>query len=123
MREFKFRVWIKQWQKMQKISSIDWSFGDIYIEADLHLYSFQIDEVELMQFTGLKDKYGKEIYEGDIVSHPNPTLNKAEIKFTKGIFRIVAKDGRDDLLYYCHNIIEVIGNIYENPELLGGKNE
>ena len=74
---------------------------------------------ELMQFTGLKDKNGKEIYEGDIIGW------KSTRKVKKWTYREVVKDIRE---FYANMInersdgaywhYEIIGNIYENPELL-----
>ena len=80
----------------------------------------------IMQFTGLKDNNGKEIYEGDIVKHPDadePEDLGWEIIFENYAFRgkmvrIIAGEGEltefDNYFADC----EVIGNIYENPELL-----
>ena len=120
MRELKFRAWDKFKKEIRKVDKMDFhnKKGIIawFLNGEKILYPKQ--STELMQYTGLKDCKGKEIYEGDIVSHPNPALNGAEVKFTKGLFRIVAKDGGDDLLYYCYNKIEVIGNIYQHKDLL-----
>lgn len=82
MREIKFRAW----NKIDKEMGIPFTLDDLY-QAGLCQLKKKHEEENyiLMQFTGLHDKNGKEIYEGDIVKH-------------------------------C----EVIGNIYENPELLKG---
>lgn len=85
---------------------------------------------ELMQFTGLTDKNGREIYEGDILDKTdwcNGTLKKkaGSIKFD----HLVDSDGYNAEIYLCwtagnssladvHNEAIIIGNIYENPELL-----
>ena len=67
------------------------------------------------QFTGLLDKNGKEIFEGDILSHryySKPVI----CEFVDGFFIF------DDISKYDKSL-EVIGNIYQNPELIGGKND
>ena len=80
-------------------------------------------EYEIMQFTGLLDKNGKEIYEGDIIN-ANIYLNEQDchdIYFQNGDFRIRWSMFRlSELLESSFNgrKVEVIGNIYENPELL-----
>ena len=75
----------------------------------------------LMQYTGLHDKNGKEIYEGDIVLITRPCiLEKGEVKFINGCFAIKSKDTLL-MLYQCeiNNFkLEIIGNIYDNPDLL-----
>ena len=79
---------------------------------------------DLMQYTGLKDKNGKEIYEGDIVEvSKDISAGKYRVQFwdNESAFMLI-----DDLkpksmrlgVWFCSNKIEVIGNIYENPELL-----
>ena len=79
--------------------------------------SWDFDFVELMQFTGLKDKNGKEIYEGDIVKYYNASVKSVE--WYQGGFYLsgVSHNPIDE------NDVEVIGNIYENPELLPIPNE
>ena len=74
----------------------------------------------IMQYIGLKDKNGCEIYEGDILK-ANPHGLRDEIGYVTYYDRafIAVADGEDyDLLEYMLNIVEIIGNIYQNPELL-----
>lgn len=81
---------------------------------------FEPDYV-LMQFTGLKDKNGREVYEGDIIQIENWYYPIAEVIFQNGAFRADNKIGGKFLftgeeLFQCS--YEVIGNIYENPDSL-----
>ena len=88
------------------------------------------DEVKLMMFTELKDKNGKEVFEGDIVKfHDESQSYTGVITYmdTYACFVIMDKDGYEYTFeyieaWYCLlSELEVIGNKYENPELLGGK--
>ena len=78
-------------------------------------YTLILCEVEpktVGQYTGLKDRNGKEIYEGDVV-------DKGYIEHWKGMFLVMQHNGQCwSNLAWCHNEIEVIGNIHDNPELL-----
>jgi hypothetical protein len=72
------------------------------------------------QFTGLKDKYDKEIYDGDIVKHAG-WLCKVIYGVEGAAFSLVTKDNETDLSLissFTGNYIEIIGNVFENPELL-----
>lgn len=119
MREIKFRAWNTIDRKMLK-----WS--DIF-----HLPAWEIfpgtpeqRAFDIMQYTGLKDKSGKEIYEGDIVryedTHGEEQINTVEYNLEYGAFCFDRGVFVDTL--NCAWEIEVIGNIYENPELIGAKN-
>jgi len=119
MREIKFRAWDKETTKMIYNAEMGFNmgscFGDILDEVDK-------GKIILMQYTGLKDKNGKEIYEGDILIH-------AEWKVVVGwnkkraSFKLVARDGIVDAedISMSQKYIEIIGNIYENPELMESK--
>jgi len=67
------------------------------------------------EYTGLKDKNGKEIYEGDIAIDSMKCLH--EIVFAGGCW-IAKREHGGDMLCSTNDFVEVIGNIYENPELL-----
>ena len=125
-REIKFRAWNGKW--MSDASYGDWiSFDGVpYTEAD-RKYNTPNIEIEkakdyvLMQFTGLLDKNGKEIYEGDVVKS-GYFARLAEVVFVKGGFFIKRNPSGEYTLLEWFNKkglgSEVIGNIYENPELL-----
>lgn len=111
MREIKFRAWDIVRKRMLCNEDLwDIPYNEIFIHTP------DQRALNLMQYTGLKDKNGKEIYEGDIVNYFRNEL--AEVKFINGCFAIESKHYID-----CFNEIvaerEVVGNIYENPELLG----
>lgn len=129
-REIKFRAWHKDLKKMFKIGQITlekgtWNFepndGD-FIGMSI---PFQPSFV-LMQYTGLHDKNGKEIYRGDIVQglfadQEEPGI-KGQVIYSndQASYMVIASNNDEWELGYLDNL-EVIGNIYDNPELLGGE--
>ncbi len=121
MREIKFRAWYAR-----KKSPGTMSYYPVLVRNREDVWTTEYPETAvLMQYTGLKDKNGKEIYEGDICRYQEwlqPDL-KGECQIHKIKFGYCSFDFGDCPLYEWldeeGNIdIEVIGNIYENPELL-----
>ena len=104
---------------------------------------FITDENTIGQYTGLHDENGKEIYEGDIIEFSydvftgnfDTKVGRGTIEFIDGAFyikpfeiegrKVKDTDNEEWFLLYTVNTdtLEVIGNIYDNPELLGGKDE
>nr|DAW67592.1 MAG TPA: YopX protein [Caudoviricetes sp.] len=120
----KFRAWLKKEQKMDnEIDHISWLEDELYCIGDGITYMVLAEDLVLMQSTGLKDKNGKEIFEGDIVDFKG---RKAIIKwhgaFASFIYRFIdepqERKPKWDPLFLAYLKLEIIGNIYENPELL-----
>jgi len=122
MREIKFRAWDKSTKKMYyegfSISCTGQSDSDggVYFSGRI-FKKYNPLEIEYMQFTGLLDKNGKEIYEGDVmewVEDPEDYF-RGEVVFEEVAFAIKGQDNLNSLNY---DEFVIIGNIYENPELL-----
>jgi len=133
MREIIFRIWNTKTNNMLYDSDFIYinSTGEIiYVDWDSNRKKFiMLNNLKLMQFTGLKDKNDKEIYEGDIIDYD---IEYWIIKFNEGAFHLYRIEEDDKLcaddtpksigIWAMHNSdLEVIGNIYENPELLEKK--
>lgn len=128
----KFRAWHKTWEEMGKVKRI--RFDDdgnvttvLFKEKDFGVNA-TIDKIVLMQSTGLKDKNGKEIFEGDVVRMRNPRDRRQIGKFqvvrvaNSPMLGLLDKKLTTEIfnLYeHMRNYYEIVGNIYENPELLG----
>ena len=111
MDRIKFRAWEKNLKEMIEVYNID--FVSKMINRDIAFRFF--DKVELMQYTGLKDRNGKEIYEGDIVRYFKDELGI--VKFVAGSFIIDGNTCYESFLELGGKIA-IVGNIYENPDLL-----
>ena len=124
MREFKMKAWLKKEKKMVSIIGIDLNYQYIRYSDDGNLFKddykiAEFKDIELLHFTGAKDKAGQEVYEADV------------IKFNDGIddiYGLISYDDEDAV--YCvsyENVtehlsnmagdFEIVGNIFENPDL------
>ena len=118
---FKFRAWDTEEDRYASDDDICYDTGgscdDVYdlIKVDDQFYVYE-------QCTGLKDKNGKLIYEGDIVETHDYTTEHSQIVFDKGCYVLKSKDvAMYEHLSNYEKECEVIGNIHENPELLEEK--
>ena len=138
-REIKFRAWHKEFKKMFKIGQITLEKGSWNYEPENRDFigmsiPYQPSMV-LMQYTGLNDKNEKEIYEGDIVLldcyyYEEPAFDgEFEVVYDEinGMWLLIDLEDKENI-YTFENIrgyykseIEVIGNIYDNPEMLEGE--
>ena len=139
MREYKFRAWDKDNKEMLYQGS-NTTYNNSVMDCRIVLDELGFDVLvrlygkdeyeyrnncELMQYTGLKDKNGTEIYEGDICNcREYECFGKIEWnEDNAGFYFYVAVEGGgfdEECLYEYADELEVIGNIHDNPELLGG---
>ena len=117
MREIKFRVWSNEGSEM-----INWN--ELFFAPDLKEFLINDDDAyysKIMQYTGIKDKKGKEIYDGDVImseTYGIPMTIEFDEKYAS-FYCHESGGGEDDHLNMLEAAqSEVIGNIYENPELL-----
>lgn len=119
------KIYVKDKKKVYDIKFIDYENKRVtFFDSETQwTYTRSFDEVEFMENTGLKDKNGRYIYEGDIVT-VNGTWN-CIIKYNQSSCAFVLKsiDSRWSTGYFSNyddieEMLEVIGNVYENKELL-----
>ena len=121
----KFRAWHKTWEEMGKVKRIrfdgEGNVTTVLFEGKILGVNTHTDEIEFMQSTGLKDKNGKEIFEGDIVKMATDVYSKLTyyevVRHRGGAYRLESKQHGCEL-WLRHADCEVVGNVYENPELL-----
>lgn len=130
MRDIKFRAWCPSTNIMYVSGCLDLLLhfdGKLQAlqESGLIVGTYNVPPMEVMQFTGLTDKNGKEIYEGDVVrtsiTFEVSTLpHMGEVVYCEeyGSFGTRNDAGITLFVHHCVNTREVIGNIYETPELL-----
>ena len=129
MRDIKFRAWDKDERKM--IYEVEKTYDDTCRGKGVYEACFgdvlESDRYEVMQFTGLHDGKFKEVYEGDIVTvlprfkgrtYTGPIVFKGGAFVAEGFYFPHHDDPTD--VWEAGEYVEVIGNIYENPELIGG---
>lgn len=125
MREYEYMAWDQKNKRMWEVTEIKWEDGKVvYIRGTTDYFGkkdqpigahkdfAEIDDIVLRQFTGLLDKNGKEIYEGDILSTAKcgPVVWEEDCYLCGGKYQMyLSSEARYG---------EVIGNIYETPELL-----
>lgn len=124
MKEFKMKAWLKKKKKMVAIIGIDFNYEYIRYTEDDNLFNSdyktaEFKDIELLQFSGVKDKAGQELYEADV------------IKFNDGIddiYGLISYDDEDGAYRVSYENItehlleregdfEIVGNIFENPDL------
>ncbi|KQC91077.1 hypothetical protein AM596_16545 [Clostridium perfringens CP4] len=127
-RDIKFRGWDSVNEVMLQVESINFREGYVSLNEGDNSLTDTLEMIELMQYTGLNDKDGKEIWEGDILERYG--YWSIRIEYDKGC--LMVRD-LDEVRYnnlilnvpICNfesiNDWKVIGNIYENPELLEGE--
>ena len=129
MKEILFKAVDKKYKydgkhKVFRICSIDFINSEVTIIVDedrANQEQRKFHEIEFLQYTGLKDKNGKEIYEGNILEQEDGRRCEVFWNDYNGIFDlrcIVSKGVPYSLQDRCYLLQEIIGNIYENPELL-----
>lgn len=118
----KFRAWLKKEQKMDNyIDHISWLEDELYCIGDGITYMVSAEDLVLMQSTDMVDRDGNIIFDGDIVKmakdvYSEPTYYEV-VRHYGGAYRLESKQHGCEL-WLRHTDCEVVGNVYENKELL-----
>lgn len=132
----KFMAWDKKYKMIMTVNEIDFEKNTVWLEADngdhenRHTLTRDFNDVVLMQSTGLKDKNGVEIFDGDVVQAEQyltttiPVRINGIVKYSDRYTMFYLDNGSERHDLYMQSLggsiynLEIIGNIYENPELL-----
>ncbi|RHB86814.1 MULTISPECIES: YopX family protein [Streptococcus] len=131
----KFRAWDKISKKMFPVMMIDFGQSYVMIEEINGLWCERdFDDIELMQYTGLHDVHGKEVFEGDLTATPfeEDGLFEVHMDTVAGVYTKSTSTGKLQFIEDLDSLeelegfkaefaeyLEIKGNIYENPDLLG----
>ena len=134
MRDIKFRAWDKQTKRLFQVQTLQfyganntvdacWTNGvDFDGESTLGEPELNnLHNLELMQYTGLKDKKGVEIFEGDVLFHPLQGRRKVFYPYSERVASYGLRDidsGFGSTLQDSHAVWEVIGNVWEDGDLI-----
>lgn len=126
MREIKFRAWLKEKKEMIDNARPDFFCKQLhYLRGNSaggqDVLGVSTEDIELIQYTGLKDMREKEIYEGDVLSNGNDE-KPYKVIFENGSYRAEFEEDFEEYSFDLIDVVaqgcEIIGNIYENPELI-----
>jgi len=122
MKTIKFRAWFKPLKRMYLVKDLKFQRSGAITVMTNHNGGTAPNSYELMQFTGLEDKNGNYIYEGDLVRLNSDDTLIQQVVFKHGCFKfLLLMNGESEAFnHFNESQLEVIGNIYENPELLNG---
>lgn len=117
----RYRAWLKEDKEMIDAEEIHFYHGEFDFIGDAITWMCKSNDCVLMQSTGLTDKNGKEIFEGDVVKmaknvYSEPTYYEV-VRHRGGAYRLESKQYGCEL-WLRHTDCEIAGDIYENPELV-----
>ena len=121
----KYRAWHKTWDELGKVKRIrfdgEGNVTTVLFEGKFLGVNTHVDEIELMQSTDMVDRDGKIIFEGDIVKMSKDVYSEPiyyeVVRHYGGAYRLESKQHGCEL-WLRHTDCEVVGNVYENKELL-----
>lgn len=125
----KYKAWLKHEQIIRSVEAIDFVHGFIEVDrrkefSNSFLYVF--DEIELLPYTGVRDRHGVEIYQQDIIRIRTDTIQPQGLNYVvewtehNSSFRARTTGTSIELFSRSTENYEVLGNTYLNPELIGG---